>query len=65
MTSRDLEKYTVYLEELEKVVLLLLSLSSRLERAEEELACGNLTDMEKEGIRCVSLGRGPEGQRPQ
>lgn len=51
LTGRDLEKYGVYLEEMEKVVLLLLSLSSRLERAEEELACGNLTDWEKEAIR--------------
>ena len=49
--GREVERLAVFLCELEKVVLLLLSLCWRLERAEEELSCGNLTDWEKESIR--------------
>lgn len=51
LPARELERYTTFLQEMEKVVLLMLSLCSRLERAEEELSCGNLTDWEKESIR--------------
>ena len=55
LPGRELERVEVFLSELEKVVLLLLSICSRLERAEEELNCGNLTDWEKESIRWVAL----------
>jgi len=51
LATRDLERYCVFLAEMEKVVLLLLSLCARFERAEEELSCGNLTDWQKESIR--------------
>lgn len=51
LPARELERYATFLQEMEKVVLLMLSLCSRLERAEEELSCGNLTDWEKESIR--------------
>jgi hypothetical protein len=52
LSGRDLNRLTVFLAELEKVVLLLLSLGSRLQRAEAELlGCGNLTDWDKESIR--------------
>jgi len=51
MSARESDKYNTFLEELEKVVLLLLSINVRLQRAEEELSCGNLTDWEKESRR--------------
>ena len=51
MTERERDKYQTFVEELEKVVLLLLSINSRLEKAEEELSCGNLTDWDKESRR--------------
>ena len=52
LSARELGRLTVFLVELEKVVLLLLSLGSRLQRAEAELlGCGNLTDWDKESIR--------------
>jgi len=51
MSAREKDKYNTFLEELEKVVLLLLSINVRLQKAEEELSCGNLTDWEKESRR--------------
>jgi hypothetical protein len=52
LTARDADRLAVFLAELEKVVLLLLSLGSRLSRAEAALlGCGNLTDWDKESIR--------------
>ena len=50
-TEREQEKYGVFLSELEKVVLLVFSVSSRLRKAEEELACGGLEDWEQESCR--------------
>merc|ERR1711915_887841 len=50
-TIKEQEKYNSFLEELEKVVLLVLSIKVRLQKAEEELSCGNLTDWEKESYR--------------
>ena len=50
-TDREQEKYGVFLSELEKVVLLVFSVSSRLRKAEEELACGGLEDWEQESCR--------------
>ena len=50
-SSREQERFATFLTELEKVVLLLFSVSSRLSKAEEELECGNLTDWEKESRR--------------
>ena len=50
MSLKEMEKYNTFLEELEKVVLLVLSIKVRLQKAEEELSLsGNLTDIEKEG----------------
>jgi len=51
MSPKEQEKYNTFLEELEKVVLLVLSIKVRLQKAEEELSCGNLTDWEKESYR--------------
>jgi len=51
MSPKEKEKYNTFLEELEKVVLLVLSIKVRLQKAEEELSCGNLTDWEKESRR--------------
>ena len=52
LTTRDMAKLGTFLGEQEKVVLLLLSLNSRLERAEEEAEkAGSLTDWEKESRR--------------
>ena len=51
MSPKEREKYYTFLEELEKVVLLVLSIKVRLQKAEEELSCGNLTDWEKESHR--------------
>merc|ERR1711936_43597 len=51
MSAKEKEKYNTFLEELEKVVLLVLSIKVRLQKAEEELSCGNLTDWEKESRR--------------
>jgi len=51
MSPKEREKYNTFLEELEKVVLLVLSIKVRLQKAEEELSCGNLTDWEKESHR--------------
>jgi len=51
MSAREKDKYNTFIGELEKVVLLLLSINVRLQKAEEELACGNLTDWEKESRR--------------
>jgi len=51
MSPKEREKYNTFLEELEKVVLLVLSIKVRLQKAEEELSCGNLTDWEKESRR--------------
>merc|ERR1712215_377143 len=51
MSAREKDKYNTFLEGLEKVVLLLLSINVRLQKAEEELSCGNLTDWEKESRR--------------
>merc|ERR1712154_724156 len=51
MSPKEKEKYNTFLEELEKVVLLVLSIKVRLQKAEEELSCGNLTDCEKESRR--------------
>merc|ERR1711973_372984 len=51
MSPKEQEKYNTFLEELEKVVLLVLSIKVRLQKAEEELSCGNLTDWEKESHR--------------
>ena len=52
LATRDMAKLGTFLGEQEKVVLLLLSLSSRLERAEEEAEkAGSLTDWEKESRR--------------
>ena len=51
MSQKEKEKYNTFLEELEKVVLLVLSIKVRLQKAEEELSCGNLTDWEKESRR--------------
>merc|ERR1719510_1785140 len=51
MSPKEKEKYCTFLEELEKVVLLVLSINVRLQKAEEELSCGNLTDWEKESRR--------------
>jgi len=51
MSPKEKEKYNTFLEELEKVVLLVLSINVRLQKAEEELSCGNLTDWEKESRR--------------
>ena len=52
LTSRDMAKLGTFLGEQEKVVLLLLSLNTRLERAEEEAEkAGSLTDWEKESRR--------------
>ena len=48
---RHLAKVTTFLSEQEKVVLLLLSLTSRLERAEEEASWGSITDWQKESRR--------------
>ena len=48
MSLKEMEKFNTFLEELEKVTLLVLSIRVRLQKAEEELSCGNLTDMEKE-----------------
>merc|ERR550517_2376701 len=50
-TVKEQEKYTVFLSELEKVVLLVFSVSGRLSKAEEEAEQGNLTDWEKESRR--------------
>merc|ERR1711953_646643 len=50
-TVREQEKYAVFLSELEKVVLLVFSVSGRLRKAEEEAEQGNLTDWEKETRR--------------
>merc|ERR1712115_487790 len=50
MSQKEKEKYNTFLEELEKVVLLVLSIKVRLQKAEEELSCGNLADWEKRGI---------------
>ena len=51
MSPKEREKYNTFLEELEKVVLLVLSIKVRLQKAEEELSCGNLTDWDKESRR--------------
>lgn len=51
MSPREKDKYNTFIGELEKVVLLLLSINVRLQKAEEELSCGNLTDWEKESRR--------------
>ena len=51
MSPKEKEKYNTFLEELEKVVLLVLSIKVRLQKAEEELSCGNLTDWDKESRR--------------
>ena len=52
LTTRDMAKLGTFLGEQEKVVLLLLSLNSRLERAEEEAEkAGSMTDWEKESRR--------------
>merc|ERR1719219_874367 len=51
MSPRERDKYNTFIGELEKVVLLLLSLNVRLQKAEEELSCGNLTNWEKESRR--------------
>merc|ERR1712186_294436 len=51
MSAKEKEKYNTFLEELEKVVLLVLSIKVRLQKAEEELSCGNLTDWDKESRR--------------
>ena len=52
LTTRDMAKLGTFLGEQEKVVLLLLSLNTRLERAEEEAEkAGSLTDWEKESRR--------------
>eukprot|EP00092_Neocalanus_flemingeri_P028530 GFUD01030983.1.p1 GENE.GFUD01030983.1~~GFUD01030983.1.p1 ORF type:complete len:714 (-),score=140.02 GFUD01030983.1:82-2223(-) len=51
MSSREKDKYNTFIGELEKVILLMLSINVRLQKAEEELACGNLTDWEKESRR--------------
>ena len=48
MSPKEKEKYNTFLEELEKVVLLVLSIKVRLQKAEEELSCGNLTDWDKQ-----------------
>ena len=48
---KEQEKYAVFLSELEKVVLLVFSVSGRLRKAEEEAEQGNLTDWEKESRR--------------
>jgi len=50
-TIKEQEKYSVFLTELEKVVLLVFSVSGRLRKAEEEAEQGNLTDWEKESRR--------------
>ena len=50
-TVKEQEKYAVFLSELEKVVLLVFSVSGRLRKAEEEAEQGNLTDWEKESRR--------------
>ena len=50
-TVKEQEKYAVFLSELEKVVLLVFSVSGRLAKAEEEAEQGNLTDWEKESRR--------------
>merc|ERR1712088_757225 len=50
-TIKEQEKYSVFLTELEKVVLLVFSVSGRLRKAEEEAEQGNLTDWEKESSR--------------
>ena len=50
-TVKEQEKYAVFLSELEKVVLLVFSVSGRLSKAEEEAEQGNLTDWEKESRR--------------
>ena len=51
LSYKELDKYRIFVTELDKILSLLLSLSSRLQRAEGDLCNKNLTDYEKERIR--------------
>jgi len=50
-SAREQERLALFLQELEKVVLLVFSVSCRLAKAEEELECASLSDWERESRR--------------
>merc|ERR1712083_1108245 len=50
-TYKEMDKYRIFVTELDKILTLLLSLGSRLQRAEGDLCNKNMTDYEKERIR--------------
>jgi len=50
-TYKEMDKYRIFVTELDKILTLLLSLGSRLQRAEGDLRNKNMTDYEKERIR--------------